>query len=155
MIALYTVDNNNLTVVDTWSKNMVEEPIFFSIAFRPRSNISTSEFASLSGAILGGYTSYSNSLYVEHHTKQQLVPFLKSLVTLGPRRITTPDLPISKRIPLHYKHTIIDSLIRNEQPNLLSQTNSILTYTDKTNQSIVEPYEYRYKYDLSIVHAYA
>ena len=63
---------------------MVDEPISFSYAFRPRSNISTDKSAAYSGATLrhmhSRYLPNSKSLYVEHHTEMQLVPFLKSLV---------------------------------------------------------------------------
>ena len=41
-------------------------------------------------------------LYFEHHTENQLVPFLKSLVRLDLGRIRTLDLPNSKRTLLHY-----------------------------------------------------
>ena len=41
-------------------------------------------------------------LYVEHHTKKQLVPFLKSLVWLSLGLVRTIDLPNSKRILYHY-----------------------------------------------------
>ena len=63
---------------------MVEEPISLSFAFRPRSIIGTDKSAAWSGATLrhmhSRYLPNSNSLYVEHHTGMQLVPFLKSLV---------------------------------------------------------------------------
>ena len=63
---------------------MVEEPISLSFAFRPRSNIGTDKSAAESGATLrhmhSRYLPNSSSLYVEHHTQMQLVPFLKSLV---------------------------------------------------------------------------
>ena len=53
-----------------------------TVAFRP--NIGTDKSAALSGATLRNMHSRhlpnSNSLYVEHHTEMQLVPFLKSLV---------------------------------------------------------------------------
>ena len=90
--------HNNQNIVDTWLTYMIKELISLSIIFQSRSNICKNKTAAQSAAILGHrhsyYLPYTNSLYVQHHTEQQKVPFQSLWCDSA--------LPIYKRmLPLH------------------------------------------------------
>ena len=81
---------------------MYTEPISFSFAFQPWSNIGTDKLVHYSQAHPYGIYTCINyltqaHLHVKHHKQKQLFPFLKSLVWISLGWIRTLDLLNSKQ----------------------------------------------------------
>ena len=103
IFVLYNINNNQ---IDTFTLYMVKEPISFSYAFGHGSLLVQINLQHSQAQPYGLCTRFiyqtQTHLYVEHHTENQLVTFLQSLLWLVLWWIRTLDLPNSNQTLYHY-----------------------------------------------------